>query len=336
MTLERVRRLFSSTTFEKLLLADWSLPSVEKAMPWFFTALGGFLAATLTSLLLASFLMPQHGKSKSGKSSSNIDGSLTASPINLPSPPLMADFKNIVARNLFNSEGAMADSNGTKVVCELRKSELPLKFTGVIFGGTSATSLVVIESSASKQAETFLLYDETPNQSRVVGIERSRVILERNGCQEYLELEAPPLPKRRVAGSKISRKDGLAAGEQSGDGFKEDGFVRSGNKIQVERRWVDRALGIDFAKTLQDAKANPNLVGGTEIKGFVLTKIRPNSVYEKMGLKDGDIVKAINGIELSGMAQAVQTLNQMRNETVISLSVERSGQTLNMNVDIRR
>jgi general secretion pathway protein C len=250
----------------------------------------------------------------------------------------MADFASISSRNIFNSEGSSLENGGNKSVCELKKTDLPLKFTGVIFGGSAQTSLVVIESGSSAAAatEAFLLFDIAPGNAQIVDITRSRVFLERNGCMEYLDLEWIPPPKRRVAGTKNTRKPQMKSAALDGDTIREDGFERVGNKVQVERRWVDKALGIDFAKTLQDAKANPNLVGGTEIKGFILTKIRPNSTYEKMGLRDGDIVRAINNIELSGMAQAVQTLNQMRNEASISLVVERGGQTINISLDVRR
>jgi general secretion pathway protein C len=327
---ENIRQAFSSDALQKLIHHEWSIPPVEKVMPWFFAVATGFVSASLAAFVVTSALMPKHSKNKNATTRP-----LEPIPINLPAPPLTADFENISKRNLFNSEGAMADAKDGKIQCELRKSEMPLKFSGVIFGGTAATSLAVIESVSTKQAETFLLHDLVPGQATIVDIGRFRVILERNGCQEYLDLEAEPLPKRRVAGTKSSRGNLGGDSNLGADSFKEDGFLRKGNKISVERRWVDKALGIDFAKTLQDAKANPNLVGA-EIKGFILTKIRPNSVYEKMGLKDGDVVKNINGIELSGMAQAVQTLNQMRNEATISLTVDRSGQTLNFNLDIRR
>ncbi len=330
MKAENFRRAFSSEALQELIHQEWNFPPLERVMPWFFSVAIGFLSASVASFLVASAIVPKHSKSKTTEPLS-----LDLVHLNLPAPPLMADFDSIAKRNLFNSEGAMAEAQNGKIECELRKSEMPLKFSGVIFGGSASTSLVVIESVSTKQAETFLLHDAVPGQATIVDIMRNRVILEKNGCPEYLDLEAEPLPKRRVAGLKNSRKEGGGDLAPGADGFKEDGFLRKANKISVERRWVDKALGIDFAKTLQDAKANPNLVG-TEIKGFILTKIRPNSVYEKMGLKDGDIVKNINGIELSGMAQAVQTLNQMRNEATISLTVERGGQSLNFNLDIRR
>ncbi len=331
---KNITKFLSLESLQKLLVREWNFPPVERFLPAFYVTLGGFVVASAITMIASSVLMPSHEKSAKSKArAASMDvGSNEA----LSSPvPLMADFTNISSRNIFNSEGSPAEGDGTKPICELKKSELPLKFTGIISGGTAQTSLVVIESGSSANAEAFLLYDMAPGQIQIVDITRNRVFLERNGCMEYLELESAPLPKRRVAGNKPTKRTPTLAATNSNEAFREDGFERSGNKIQVERRWVDKALGIDFAKTLQDAKANPNLVG-TEIKGFTLTKIRPNSAYEKMGLQDGDIVKSINSIELSGMAQAVQTLNQMRNENTLTLVVERAGQTLNLTVDVRR
>lgn len=329
---------FSKENIDKFVHREWNFPSVEQYLPAFFTALGGFGVATIVTLFASSALMPVRGKSAKATRSAPTAEVASTDPINNPIP-LMADFTNISSRNIFNSEGSAAENgNGGTPICELKKSELPLKFTGVIFGGSAQTSLVVIESASSSAAatEAFLLFDIVPGNVQIVDITRSRVFIERNGCMEYLDLESIPLPKRRVAGTRVTRKPQMKSAMLDGDTIREDGFERIGNKVQVERRWVDKALGIDFAKTLQDAKANPNLVGGTEIKGFVLTKIRPNSAYEKMGLRDGDVVRSINNIELSGMAQAVQTLNQMRNESSISLLVDRGGQSINISLDVKR
>jgi general secretion pathway protein C len=117
--------------------------------------------------------------------------------------------------------------------------------------------------------------------------------------------------------------------------FTESGFARGreGN-IVADRRWVDKALTTDFAKTLQDAKASPNLVNG-EVKGFVLTRIRPDSVYEKMGFQDGDVVEQINGIDLNDAARAIQTLNSLKNENAIELMVKRNGVAMPLKIQVK-
>ena len=89
-----------------------------------------------------------------------------------------------------------------------------------------------------------------------------------------------------------------------------------------------------LTKVLQDAKAEPNMVGG-ELKGFRLTRIRENSVYEKAGFQNNDIVEEINGIPLRDAAGAIRLLNQLRSEKEIEVRLNRNGSTQNMTIQIQ-
>lgn len=313
----------------KFDLSDVTVPPVERFVPGYVAVMGGFVLASGVGLVAAALLMPKPAPSRSGAVDDtplvSVKESLTD-----------AEFKTIIARNIFNSDGvSAADAARKDNLCQPVKSDLPLKFTGVIYGGTKETSLVLLESTVSKETDTFLLGDTVPGEARVVDITRDKVFFERNACPEFLELLQPEPLKKRMAGE---RKRQLSPNKGGGteDGYREDGFERAGNNVAVTRQWVDKALSVDFAKTLQDAKASPNIVGG-EVKGFVLTRIRPDSVYEKMGLKDGDVIEAINGIELNDAARAIQTLNAMRNENNIELTVKKTGagQSINQKIQVK-
>ena len=53
--------------------------------------------------------------------------------------------------------------------------------------------------------------------------------------------------------------------------------------LTATKQWVNNILTNDFAKTLEEAKASPNIVGG-QVKGFSITNITPNSVLCKVRL----------------------------------------------------
>lgn len=59
--------------------------------------------------------------------------------------------------------------------------------------------------------------------------------------------------------------------------------------------------------------------------GFELSKIAKNSVFERMGLKEGDIVKKINGESLTDANQAISLLNSLDSKKPIKLEIERAG-----------
>lgn len=321
---------------QKFDLAHATLPPFRSFVLWFGIGAGALVLSAVVNALIARYvLFPQLNLSKAGN-----DDSSSASLVVVVDRPKTDDFKEILKRNLFNSEQVeeSAKENKEQTGCVPVKTELPLKFTGLIYGGSKETSLVLLESTATRQADTFILNDFIPGDAKIIDIQRDKVLFLRGstGCPEFLDLQQPEPIKKRVPNLARSRSASPQAGAAEGAyEFSESGFTRSrGGQIVADRRWVDKALTSDFAKTLQDAKASPNLVDG-QVKGFVLTRIRPDSVYEKMGFLDGDVVEQINGIDLNDAARAIQTLNSLKNENAIELMVKRNGVAMPLKIQVK-
>jgi general secretion pathway protein C len=328
-------RNFVGTIQQKLDPSNANFPPFSTILKWCSIVAAAIFASAAANYVLIKFVFFSEIKLVKPE---KVDVSSVA--LVKEADSLTADeFKAIWKRNLFNSEQKeeVVKDSSLQAACTAAKSDLPLRFTGVIYGGSKETSLVLLESAATKQADTFVLNDFVPGDAKIVDIQRDKVLFVRGGtgCPEFLELQQPEALKRRVPNQARSRS---AAPKAAGGGayeFMESGFARAkdGN-ILADRRWVDKALTTDFAKTLQDAKASPNLVNG-EVKGFVLTRIRPDSVYEKMGFQDGDVVEQINGIDLNDAARAIQTLNSLRNENAIELMVKRNGVAVPLKIQVK-
>lgn len=338
---------------QKFDLSQATIPPFEKFALWFgIGASAVFVSAVVNVAITKYFFFPTIQKqiSKSGKdlaqgsdpgnSSAQLDpGGSKPALVMVIDRPKAEQFNQILKRNLFNSEQKeeVVKDSSVQSICTPIKSDLPLKFTGVIFGGTKETSLVLLESISTKQADTFIVNDIVPGEAKIVDIQRDKVFFFRGsaGCPEYLDLQQPEAIKKRVPNLARSHSSGSSSNSNKAYEFSEAGFARSRDgSITADRRWVDKALTGDFAKTLQDAKASPNLVNG-EVKGFVLTRIRPDSVYEKMGFQDGDVVEQINGIDLNDAARAIQTLNSLKNENAIELNVKRNGVTVPLKIQVK-
>ncbi len=78
----------------------------------------------------------------------------------------------------------------------------------------------------------------------------------------------------------------------------------------------------DKSKVPMDTKAEPYLDNG-EIKGFRITRIREDSIYDKAGLLDNDIIKSINGNALKGAASAVALLRTLKSNEAVTLKILR-------------
>jgi len=70
--------------------------------------------------------------------------------------------------------------------------------------------------------------------------------------------------------------------------------------------------------SFSDGKAN----------GFKLFSIRPESLYAKLGIHNGDVIVSINGAELTSPEKALEIYTRLRNASVIDLQLTRRGQPL--------
>lgn len=300
-----------------------------------------FATASLLSTLLARYFMPEPGKA-SGVRSSN-------SGINVPNPTATLSGRTIdliLKRNLFNSAGEVEvteskDEGQQPVTAEAVKSDLPVKLVGTIFGGDPYSGIALIENNQKKTINSFFPGDAVIKDAILKEIYKERIIVERNGRREYIEIAPTELTrsrrKKKTAPAPTSADPaGLApiATEPPPSIFKEDGFEREKDKMVMTQAYRSKLLTADFTKVLQDAKATPNMVDG-ELKGFTINRIRKDSIYEKAGLQNDDIVEEINGVPLSDTSQSIRLLQSLRNEPEIEVRVRRGGVPINFVISIK-
>jgi len=334
-------------------MADF-LEKVEKmkALPWkvigaiVFT---GFVLATAASTILGYLLAPNlvAGRTPRPAANDRVDLTFGGGSATLTSQQIEA----ILKRNLFNSKGELGDQEPTQNEeanstgqADLPKSSLPVNLIGTIYGGSPFNGIALIENTAQKSINSFLVGDTLLKEAVVREVHRERVILERNGRREFIALaeyeikrtnrtkKGRPVPAAPAAtdfGGEVP-----LANEPPPENFREEGFSREGQKIEMSMDYKQKVLGTDLPKVLQDAKATPNLVDG-EIRGFVLTRIRKDSIYEKAGFQNGDIIEEINGSPLSDPGQAIKLLNSLRNENEIEVRLKSQGRTVNKVLTIR-
>ncbi len=59
--------------------------------------------------------------------------------------------------------------------------------------------------------------------------------------------------------------------------------------------------------------------------GFKIEKIEKGSVYEKLGLQEGDVIKKFNGKPVVNPSDAMEMYNALKTAKKVSLVIERAG-----------
>ncbi len=105
------------------------------------------------------------------------------------------------------------------------------------------------------------------------------------------------------------------------------------NKYVIDRREVERTVE-NMNEVFTQARAVPHFEDG-KTTGFRVFAIKPGSVFEKVGLQNGDIVQRVNGVELTDPTKAMSLFTELQNEGHIALDLQRNKQSKSFSYEIR-
>ena len=78
----------------------------------------------------------------------------------------------------------------------------------------------------------------------------------------------------------------------------------------------------------------PNFTDG-QADGFKVFAIRPGSLFAKIGLQNGDVLKRVNGIELQGPEQAFEAYQRLKDENSVQIDLSRRQDNKTFSYEIR-
>ena len=73
------------------------------------------------------------------------------------------------------------------------------------------------------------------------------------------------------------------------------------------------------------ARIEPAVEGG-HVTGFRLSHVACDSFYAELGLRDGDVVTAIDGLTLASPEDALVVYEQLKGERTVAVDILRNGQ----------
>ena len=88
----------------------------------------------------------------------------------------------------------------------------------------------------------------------------------------------------------------------------------------------------DPSRANQYIRMQPSSSGG-QLRGYRIYPGRDRAVFNAAGLRPGDLVTEVNGIQLNDASTALQMLGQLSSATSLTVVVERGGQPQTVNVN---
>lgn len=201
-------------------------------------------------------------------------------------------------------------------------SHKALQLIGAITDAKGGVALV--KNTKSGVVKAFRLGNDLFGAGKLSSVGQNEIILE-------LPTGDRALLTNKLGGARILAKTKVV---DEGDRYSEDGFQRVGNKIDVDSAYRDRMVNQELQSILMQATAEPVMANG-EIAGFKIYQFDNTSIFYKLGLKEGDVVKEINGVPLNNVAKTIQFLNGLKNESNVSVKIERNGQASDLQLNVK-
>ncbi len=243
-------------------------------------------------------------------------------------PPIIhprSYYQPIVRRDIFNLVPA-PEQKAPAVV-----EDIHLKLLG-ISRMTGGKSFIVVQNMSGEQ-ELYRLGEMIPSAGRLVEVDKDRAVIEHAGRRVALELPRNNLAANTPSRSLPWRHPILPGHPRPGAASFNPRIVNmGGNRYAIPRSTVAQSLN-NLSSLFTQIRAIPNVQDGTT-NGFALSEIVPGSVFDDMGLRDGDVLTAINGQPVNDPARAIQLLNGLRNQTSIEVQVLRNGSPMTLSYQI--
>ena len=218
-----------------------------------------------------------------------------------PARPALESFRIIWERNLFATLEKKGEDQRDFDVTDLKPTRLNLALLGTVTGPGSG-GFAVIEEKDRKIQDLYRVGD-TVASAEILRILRGLVVLRVAGEDEILSMEDEGLD--RTGGS----------GESSA--------ASQASVVSVKKSEIEGALG-DMSKILMEARIRPYFSAG-KADGFLITRIKPGSVFEKLGLKNGDIIQGVNNQAMESPDRLMELYRGLKDGSQIVLNLKRGG-----------
>ncbi len=252
-----------------------------------------------------------------------------------------ARYAAILDRNLFNSaanEEVTEDIEETTTIDdELDESPLSSKVELRTTLVSPAASLASIWIKAESKLAVVRPGDPLIEGATVEAIEPRRVVIKRAGKLEEIKLkvkeskaestmwEPTPVPDDEEKTPGSAKRD---AGKDN-SGIEEAGT----NHYIIEERLLQDKLS-QLNQIITQARLVPNFSAG-QIDGFKIFAIKPRSVYQQLGLQNGDILESVNGVILDNPTKGLQVFQDLKNQKHFTINLKRRGQRMTLEYEVR-
>mgnify|MGYP000023427353 CR=1 FL=1 len=227
----------------------------------------------------------------------------------------------LTAANLFGQAAPAASQVSLE---NIPLSSLNLSLTGVMV--TPAGSFALISADGGPELPVSVGQEITGGVV-LHEVYADRALIRRGGATESLMLKegGPPLPNGSIVTQTRQPPPRPAPGAATAEVQK-----LGNNAYAIEREQINKQM--QRPEFLSQALMVPNAGGG-----FLVREIQPGSLYEKLGLRVGDVINSVNGQAVNTVEDVMKIYQQLsgaNNASQVTLDVRRAGKNESLQYNI--
>jgi general secretion pathway protein C len=223
------------------------------------------------------------------------------SAMNLSRKRPLSEYRVITEKKIFVSAKEAAMISEQDATEGLQPTSLNLILLGTV-SSIQGEDYAVIEEEPRKKQDLYKVGD-TVQGAAIKRILRQKVVLRVGDTDEVLSMDEKP------------QGDILQAGGMP--------LSRRGSRIPLRHSDIEKSMG-NIGSLLSQARIQPHFKGG-KADGFRLSRIKPNSLFTKMGFRNGDIVHKINNRSIKTTNDMVSLYQNLRSGQEVALEITRRG-----------
>ncbi|MEL0606315.1 type II secretion system protein GspC [Pseudoalteromonas undina] len=244
--------------------------------------------------------------------------------------------QSIIEQFLFGKKTVTNETNTAQqneVINNAPETRLSINLTGIVAVSNDDKAGVAIIESQGRQVSYLVEEVVQGTRAKVAQILPDRVILSVNGRYETLMLDGLDFTKK-VSMPVLAAREEQDMGPQK---LKQselqinataDPDVKEAIKETREELLSEPGKLFDYIRVSQAMRDG-------ELIGYRLSPGKEPALFKQMGLQNNDLAVAINGYQLTDLQQAMAAINELRNTSDATITIERDGEQIDVQFSLQ-
>ncbi|MGD8882540.1 MAG: type II secretion system protein GspC [Desulfobacterales bacterium] len=236
-------------------------------------------------------------------------------------PPL-SRYRAITKRNLFNTNPDIAAPAQAIDVDNLKETDLNLKLWGTVTGH-DRKAYAVIEDTKTRKQQLYRVGDSIQDAT-VKLILRQKVVLSVNDRDEILGMEEIGAAKKGREKPRVATRAAASPPKLPVSSYP--------RQLTLKSDQIESALE-NLDQLMESARIRPHIEEGRPA-GISITGIKPNTIFRKMRLRNGDIITGVNGDPIETVEDAMRIFGDLTSASEVQVELKRRGRKRVLNYKI--